>query len=200
MNATISRMSAKREVSKCAVAELVAQLGRMTYGESFANGLTPAQWTALRYFSRANRFSRTMSSFAEFHATTRGTASQTIKSLAQRGYLTRKRSKTDGRSVHFNLTNKSKKMLSDDPIEALVGASGALSKSEYRTVASCLERMLSKLSQQGDKCLFGICANCKYFQKDDRCQKSESVYICTLMDEPLEEAEIEQLCVSFNPV
>ena len=193
-------MPAKRNVSKCAVAELVAQLGRMTYGESFANGLTPAQWTVLRYFSRANRFSRTMSAFAEFHATTRGTASQTIKSLAQSGYLTRKRSKTDGRSVHFNLTHKSKKMLSDDPFEALVGAAGALSKSEHRTVARSLERMLYKLAQQEGKRLFGMCTNCKYFQKDDCCHKGESIYICTLMDEPLEEAEIEQLCVCFQPV
>lgn len=194
------QMPAKRDVSKRTVAELVAQLGRMTYGESFANGLTPAQWTALRYFSRANRFSRTMSAFAEFHATTRGTASQTIKSLAQSGYLTRKRSKTDGRSVHFNLTHKSKKMLSDDPFEALVGAAGTLSESEYRTVARSLERMLCKLAQQEGKRIFGMCTNCKYFQKDDSSQKGESVYICTLMDEPLEEAEIEQLCVSFQPV
>ncbi len=193
-------MPAKQDVSKRTVAELVAQLGRMTYGESFANGLTPAQWTALRYFSRANRFSRTMSAFAEFHATTRGTASQTIKSLAQRGYLTRKRSKTDGRSVHFNLTHKSKKLLSNDPFEALVGAAGALSKSEYRTVTRSLERMLCKLAQQEGKYIFGMCTNCKYFQKDDCCQKGDSVYICTLMDEPLKEAEIEQLCVSFQLV
>ncbi len=193
-------MPAKQNVSKRAVAELVAQLGRMTYGESFANGLTPAQWTVLRYFSRANRFSRTMSAFAEFHATTRGTASQTIKSLVQSGYLTRKRSKTDGRSVDFNLTHKSKKMLSDDPFEALVDAVGALSKFEYRTVAHSLERMLCKLAQQEGKCLFGMCINCKYFQKDNCCQKGELVYICTLMDEPLEETEIEQLCVKFQQV
>lgn len=193
-------MPAKRDVSKRTVAELVAQLGRMTYGESFANGLTPAQWTALRYFSRANRFSRTLSAFAEFHATTRGTASQTIKSLAQRGYLTRKRSRTDGRSVHFNLTHKSKKILSDDPFEVLVAVAGELSKSENRTVTLSLERMLCRLAQQQGKRLFGACPNCKYFQKDGYYLKDESVYICRLMDEPLEEAETEQLCVSFQPV
>ena len=192
-------MHVKRDVSKRAVAELVAQLGRMTYGDSFANGLTPAQWTALRYFSRANRFSRTMSAFAEFHATTRGTASQTIKSLAQSGYLTRKRSKTDGRSIHFNLTHKSKKMLTDDPFEALVGAAGALSKSEFRIIVRSLERMLCELAQQEGKHVFGMCTSCKSFQKDDCCQKGESVYICTLMDEALEETEIEQLCVNFQP-
>lgn len=192
-------MPDKRDMSKRAVAELVAQLGRMSYGESFANGLTPAQWTVLRYFSRANYFSRTTSAFAEFHATTRGTASQTIKSLVQGGYLVRKRSKIDGRSAHFHLTNKSKKMLSDDPFKALVGAVGALSKSEYNTVARSLERMLSKLAQQEGKRFFGMCTNCKYFQEDGRYQKDESVYNCTLMDEAIEEAEIDRLCVNFQP-
>jgi len=180
---------------------MVAQLGRMTYGESFTNGLTPAQWTALRYFSRANCYSQTTSAFAEFHATTRGTASQTIKSLAQSGYLTRKRSKTDGRSVNFHLTHKAKKMLlTGDPFKALVGATSTLSKSENRTVSRSLERMLCKLAQQGDKRHFGICSNCKYFLKDNHRQKGKSVYICTLMGEPREETEIGQLCVNFQPV
>ena len=43
----------------------------------------------LRYFARANTFSRTPSAFAEFQATTRGTASQAIKVLEARGYLAR---------------------------------------------------------------------------------------------------------------
>ncbi|HKN41440.1 MAG TPA: hypothetical protein VJV87_00945, partial [Sphingomicrobium sp.] len=38
-------------------------------------------WMALRFFSRANSFSRTPSAFAEFQATTRGTATQAIKAL-----------------------------------------------------------------------------------------------------------------------
>jgi len=186
-------MSVKRNVSECTVAELVVQLSRMTYGGPFVNGLTPAQWTALRYFSRANRFSRTTSAFAEFHATTRGTASQTIKSLTQSSYLTRKRSMTDGRSAYFDLTHKSKKMLSDNPFETLVAAASVLSDSEYRTVTRSLESMLRMLAQQQSKCLFGMCTNCKYFQED------ESVYMCMLMDEPLEEVEIKQLCVNFHP-
>ncbi len=49
------------KVSERAIAELVAQVGRLAYGDEFAAGLTPAQWTALRYFSSANRFSRTVS-------------------------------------------------------------------------------------------------------------------------------------------
>ena len=81
------------------IAELVLRLGRIASGEGLVEGLTPAQWTVLRYFARANRFSRTPSAFAAFHGTTRGTASQTIKNLEIQGYLTRIRSQADGRSA-----------------------------------------------------------------------------------------------------
>ena len=77
-------------------AELVLRLSRAALGEGFVEALTSAQWMALRYFSRANRFSRTVSAFAEFHATTRGTASQTVKGLIEQGYLARIPSETDG--------------------------------------------------------------------------------------------------------
>ena len=89
-------MAGPVDVSSRTVAELVVQLGCLARGDGFVADLTLAQWTALRYFSRVNRFSRTVSAFAEFHGTTRGTASQTIKSLVQNDYLTRKRSK-----IHF---------------------------------------------------------------------------------------------------
>ena len=80
-------MPERQDISAWAVADLVAHLGRLAYSFGFTEGLTPAQWTALRYLSRANRFSRTVSAFAEFHVTTRGTASQTINGLVDRNYL-----------------------------------------------------------------------------------------------------------------
>ncbi len=70
------------------ITELVFHLGRIASGEGLVEGLTAAQWSVLRYFAQANRFSRTPSAFAAFHGTTRGTASQTIKSLETQGYLT----------------------------------------------------------------------------------------------------------------
>jgi DNA-binding MarR family transcriptional regulator len=78
-------------------------------------GLTPAQWAVLRYFARANRFSRTPSAFAAFHGTIRGTASQTIKSLETRGYLRRTRSEADGRSARLDLIGKARAILAHAP-------------------------------------------------------------------------------------
>ena len=70
-------------------AELLLVVGRLVQAEAYDGKLSPAQWMALRYFARANTFSRTPSAFAEFQATTRGTASQAIKVLEARGYLAR---------------------------------------------------------------------------------------------------------------
>ncbi len=192
-------MAAASDVSARTVAELVMQLGCLSRGEGFVANLTFAQWTALRYLSSANRFSRTVSAFAEFHGTTRGTASQTIKSLVQNDYLTRKRSKSDGRSIDLTLTYKSKKLLAEDPFEALVDAAGALSNSASHTVARSLERILRKMAQQQGKRHFGICPNCRYFQEDGCYMNQESDYYCAWMDEPLKEAETQQLCVNFLP-
>ena len=84
------------------IAELILHLGRIASGDGLVGGLTPGQWGVLRYFARANRFSRMPSAFAAFQGTTRGTASQAIKSLVAQGYLRQTRSETDGRSVRLD--------------------------------------------------------------------------------------------------
>jgi len=192
-------MAAPVDISARTVAELVVQLGCLARGDGFVSDLTLAQWAALRYFARANRFSRTVSAFAEFHGTTRGTASQTIKSLVKNGYLTRKRSKIDGRSIDLTLTNKSKKLLNEDPFEELVDAAGTLSNSASHTVERSLKRMVHKMVQQQGKHHFGMCPYCKYYQDNSCYANDKPIFRCTLVDEPLEEAEKQQLCVNFLP-
>lgn len=185
-------------MSERAVAEFVAQLSRIAYGDGFTEGLTPAQWTALRFFARANRFSRTVSAFAEFHATTRGTASQTVKSLVKNGYLTRRRSERDGRSVSFELTEASHALLSRDPFERLVAAAAELSNTSRRTTCRALDRMLRALAEEQGRNVFGMCRNCKYLRTGVCCQSNLPEYQCEFVREPLTEAEIDQLCVNFS--
>ena len=186
------------KISGRIVAELVAQLGRIPYGDGFTEGLTQAQWTALRYFARANRFSRTVSAFAEFHATTRGTASQTVKGLVKNGYLTRTRSEQDRRSISFELTEASRALLAADPFERLVAAAGELSNTSRRATGRGLDRMLRVLAEEQGKNVFGTCPNCKYLRTGVCCQSNLPEYQCDFVSEPLAEAEIDQLCVNFS--
>src|SRR2546428_10366494 len=72
-------MSEEAIMSARETAELLLLVGRLVQAEGYDGELSPAQWMALRFFARANSVSRTPSAFAEFPATTRGTASPASK-------------------------------------------------------------------------------------------------------------------------
>jgi len=187
-------MASNRSHNDRQIAELVLQLGRAAYADCASGGLTQAQWMALRFFARANRFSRTISGYADFHATTRGTASQTVKSLLNKGYLTRQPSVRDGRSSQFELTDQAHRKLADDPLDGVVRAAAQLSPEECAGTADGLRQMLRCLGQETGRSGVGVCALCGHLGagKDDG-------YRCKLMREPLETGELEELCVRFSP-
>lgn len=180
-----------------AIADLVFHLGRIATGEGLVEGLTAAQWAALRYFAKANRFSRTPSAFAAFHGTTRGTASQTIKSIETLGYLIRMRSEEDRRSVQLVLTEKAKDILENDPLESLVRAADSLPQSVRGHFANTLQRMLGHVTQERGKPPFGTCTSCQYLQSDGCCRKGQAPYECGLTSEPLLLEELEGVCINF---
>ena len=180
------------------LAELALQLGRMAYADCGAGGLTYGQWAALRFFARANRFSRTVSAFADYHATTRATASQTISTLVEQGYLSRHRSQRDGRSTRFDLTRRARKLLPDDPFESVVAAAQQLAPSARDNTAQCLRRMLGELSGVRGRGLFGICPVCQHLEIGEA-HGAES-YACGLLREPLETEETHQICARFVPM
>ena len=179
------------------IAELVLHLGRIASGEGLGEGLTAAQWAVLRYFARANRFSRTPSAFAAFHGTTRGTASQTIKNLETQGYLTRMRSEADRRSVRLVLTNKARAILVNDLFEALVRAADALPPGVRGHFANALQRMLGQVAWERGKPSFGTCASCKHLAGDGCCREGQAPYACGFASEPLLLVELDEVCINF---
>jgi len=192
-------MAQRREIGGRAAADLVLRLSRAALGEGFVEALTSAQWMALRYFSRANRFSRTVSAFAEFHATTRGTASQTVKGLIKQGYLARIPSDTDGRSARVDLTDNAKAILARDPFEAVVDAAEALPGRLRGQLVKLLERMLGHVARQCSRPSFGICASCAHLRSGERRRSDPCRYQCGLLNEPLAAEETKQICISFEP-
>ena len=148
-------------------AELLLLAGRLVQAEGYRGELSPAQWMALRFFARANQFSRNPSAFAEFQATTRGTASQVIKVLESGGYLVRQRSEADGRSVALRLTDKGKEAIARDPFEALVRAVDLLDPEEQTAMHEALRRVLTMVKASGEHRHFGICRDCEYLESAD---------------------------------
>jgi len=182
-----------------AIAELVFHLGRIASGEGLVEGLTAAQWAVLRYFAQANRFSRTPSAFAAFHGTTRGTATQTIKSLEIQGYLTRMRAEADRRSVRLVLTDKARAILVNDLFEVLVRAADALPPSVRGHFANALQRMLCQVAQERGKPSFGTCASCQHLESDGCSREGQAPYACGFASEPLLLEELDGVCINFVP-
>jgi len=183
-------------------AELLLLVGRLVQAEGYDGKLSPAQWMALRYFARANTFSRTPSAFAEFQATTRGTASQAIKALEAGGYLVRQRSKADGRSVSLRLTSKGKKALARDPFEVLVRAVDLLDAKERTAMHHAMHQVLTTLAASGAHRCFGVCQDCTYLSGETRCNltsASSSAPECLLLGVPIEPEDVDLLCVHFQP-
>ena len=180
------------------IAELILHLGHVASGDGHVCGLTSGQWAVLRYFARANRFSRTPSAFAAFHGTTRGTASQAIKSLVALGFLKQTRSETDGRSVRLDLTDDARGIVASDPIEALVRAADALPPGIRNDFSKSLQRMLGRVAAEKGKPAFGTCKGCVHFQDGGCCQEGSPTYACGLLNEPLVEQELNELCINFT--
>ena len=173
------------------IAEFLVHLGRAARGEDAGAALTPAQWTALRFFARANRASRTPSAFASFHATTRGTASQTVKSLEGKGYLTRRRSDHDRRSVRFELTDDGLAMLHRDPLRHLSESIARLDSEARASLGRVLPTLAVDLSAARGASAFGTCGDCRHFSA-----RAVGGH-CACVSAELSPDEIGQLCANF---
>ena len=178
-------------------AELLIQIGRLAYAESGQAGLTPTQWMALRYFSRANRFSRTVSAFADYHATTRGTVSQTVKTLTDRGYLSRRRSETDGRSVRFDLTEKGREVIAEDPLTRLIGLIDDLPPDALHGLAVQASELAGSLSETLGRPAFGPCKRCRFLYEEKRSTDEARDARCRFIGQKLDAADRVGLCVNF---
>ena len=179
------------------IAELVVHLGRIASSDSLVEGLTLGQWAVLRYFVRANRFSRTPSAFAAFHGTTRGTASQAINNLVRQGYLRQTRSDTDGRSVRLDLADRARAILAKDPLEALARVADDLPPGVRDQFSNGLQRMMGRMASETGKPTFGTCKNCAHFEGDRCCQEGLVPYACGFLNEQLIEEELDELCINL---
>ena len=174
------------------ISELLVHLGRACRTEDAQADLTAAQWTCLRFFARANASTRTPSAFASFQATTRGTASQIIKTLEGRGLIARHRSVSDGRSVRFDLTGTGRTLLFGDPLGQLNGLLGAFDAAECEAFLATLSRLASSLADLKNTRAFGTCQDCTHFTPAD------DGGFCACMATELGADEIDKLCGSYH--
>lgn len=176
------------------IAELLVHIGRTSRGEDIQSPLTATQWTCLRFFARANRVSRTPSAFASFQATTRGTASQTIKALESKGLLARYRSDKDGRSVRLEVTELGTKTLDFDPLADMISAIDVIKPKQCAAFLATLSQVSETLAGLRGAQAFGTCKACTHYTWSD------GVGYCACVASELAPDDLGKLCVNFSSV
>jgi len=178
------------------IAELLDRVSRLARELQFVDGLNPAQWEALRFIARANRYSRSPGAFAEFIGTTKGTASQTLIALEQKGLIERLRSEADRRQVELHLTEQGRAMLDRDPITNIEQVAELLKPDVGMAMVLGLTRLLHDLQARHGLKTFGVCADCNL-----NCVTVEAVPTkqCGHTGESLKPEDMGQICVDFVP-
>lgn len=169
------------------IRELINRLARLEAATAWGGDLNPTQRAVLDYLVRANRFSRSPSHVADYLGTTRGTMSQTFKSLVHKGYVTERRSTLDKRAIGFDLTPAGQRIATAPQL--LAGALADLGQSERDSLQAALRALLGAVLSQNAGRAFGVCNSCRHHKAT-----AEGGY-CRLLSEPLLPDETRQICV-----
>lgn len=132
--------------STSALAELLELTARMLHSRGYAADLFPAQWAALRYFSRAPVPQRTASELARFQGLANGPVSRTVRTLLQKGLLAKTAEQPKGRAELLELTSAGRAMLERDPTREVEAVIGELGASEQACFARSLDLIVQRLS------------------------------------------------------
>jgi len=179
-------------------ADLVDELSRITHAAQFADGLNPAQWEALRFLSRANRYSTSPGALADYVGTTKGTASQTLIALETKGLVARVRSDVDRRKVRLALTDAGRALVKRDPLRMIEQAGVAIPDLQRTAVMSAMKEIVDKLGRQNGDARFGVCWECCHLQGGCAKDCAADAAVCGLTDESLRTMELDQICVNFS--
>lgn len=179
-----------------AVASLIERLARLMRAEDRAGGFDPVQREVLRYLDRANRFSRNPAALADYLGSTRGTVSQTLNSLAEKGFIDKTPDPRDGRAVALALTDAGRRHLEAGGTRALARALQA--SADPASVDAALEATLRVLLAGRGGRPFGICQACRHFRGD--VGDAASANRCALLDEPLSNDDAKLICAEQEPM
>ena len=180
------------------IAFLIERLARLMRANEHSEGLNPAQWEAIRFLSRANRFSNSPGALTRYLGATKGTISQTILALVRKGYVTKAIRSEEKRSVQLALTGAGRDMLEKDPWQRLEEASKDLSDKTRRRMAKGAKSLISGELRRKGSPSFGDCTTCRYFREDGHENHPQGPHLCMHFNSPLTDSERTGICVAHE--
>lgn len=168
------------------IRELINRLARLDAATAWDGDLNPTQRAVLDYIGQANRFSRSPSHVADYLGSTRGTVSQSFKSLVQKGYVTERRSVLDKRAISFDLTKKGQDIVMAG--NRLTDVLADRPADQKDALLGLLKGVLGDVLSQNTGRPFGVCKTCSHHEP------TPEGGFCKLLSEPLTSIETTQIC------
>lgn len=188
-----------KDVSGADIAAPLERLARITRAAEHDGALNPAQWEALRFLARANRFSNSPGALTRYLGATKGTVSQTVKALERKGHIAKTGRDGQSRSIALSLTPKGEAMLSLDPWARLAETLAGLGGKTRRRLAKGLGEVLTVELARSNLPSFGTCDICRFYREKGRDADPGGPHLCMLLEQPLTQVEARQICAFTEP-
>jgi DNA-binding MarR family transcriptional regulator len=176
---------------------LIERLANLLRNEARIAGqaydLQPVQHDALHYLSVCNRYSDTPLAVTEYLGLTKGTVSQTLKILENRGLLSKQKDSEDKRVTHLALTNAGKEYIQQAfPPRDFMKSMESFPNEQKESLQNQLKQLLTTYQNTSGRTGFGICQHCLHNQSHD------GQFICGLTKETLSLEDIDLICREFE--
>jgi DNA-binding MarR family transcriptional regulator len=175
------------------------RLARLMRAREHDDGLNPAQWEALRFLSRANRFSNSPGALTRYLGATKGTVSQTLIALERKGYIARALREGGRKSISLSLTAKGVDALTRDPWADLARAAEDLGGKTKRRLQRGLAELLEQELGRSGVASFGVCSTCRFFRERGRSDDANGPHLCMAFEAALSEADVSRICHEHAP-
>ena len=132
--------------SATALADLLELIARMLHARGYQHDMFPAQWVALRYFSKARRDLCTASELARFQGMANGPVSRTVRTLLQKGLLAQSKDQPRGKAEILEVTTSGRALLKFDPSREIESILSSLGDEARSLLGETLELLIHRLS------------------------------------------------------
>ena len=132
--------------SATTIADMLELLARMLHARGYQHEMFPAQWVALRYFSRARPDLCTASELARFQRMANGPVSRTVRTLLAKGLLAKASQQPRGKAEILELTASGRALLKLDPCQEVESILSDLGEDAHAALGETLELIIRRLS------------------------------------------------------
>lgn len=180
------------------IVNLIERLSRLMRAHEHDTALTPAQWEAMRYLARCNRFSNSPKALTSYLMSTKGTVSQTLMALERKGLIEKNKREGQNRSIELQLTDLGRRRLEREPWQSLYDQIASLGDAKMNSLHHDLQSVLLAGLEANQNRSFGICRTCRHFAKNRHPENDRFPHRCQLLDVPLGNEDSIRICAEHQ--